>query len=366
MLASWSTHALAALARGEPAVLVTVCAAEGSTPRGPGTKMVVTAHDQHGTIGGGNLEFTAAAQARGLIERGGPGAFLFQDYPLGPLLQQCCGGYVRLLLERLDAASRPWLEAVEAAARAGEPTALISAIGPDRLDKYVLKAEAAADWPDLPVSDAIVAPMIGRRAVGLLDRQGAVLAGPGTRPTDCAFVVETLVRARPVLALFGAGHTGHAVARIVGTLGFDVTWIDDRAEAFPPVLADNVRTLATDDPASQVPAMPPGALYLVFTHSHRMDYEVTAAILKRGDARYCGLIGSKTKRARFERRFRDDGLGQDRIDRLTCPIGAGGPTGKAPEVIAIAVAAELLKVVEASAEAATGVAIDSGHRAHGR
>ena len=366
MLAPWCTHALAALAAGQPAVLVTVCAAEGSTPRGPGTKMVVTAHDQHGTIGGGNLEFTAAAQARGLIERGGQGGFLFQDYPLGPLLQQCCGGYVRLLLERLDEASRPWLEGIDAAARAGEPTALISAIGPDRLEKHVLKVGATADWSALPVPTAVVAPMIGRRAVVLLDGQGAVLAGPGTRPTDCAFVVETAVRARPVLVMFGAGHTGHAVARIVGTLGLDVTWIDDRADAFPAHPADNVRTLATDDPAGQVPAMPPGALYLVFTHSHQMDYEVTAAILKRGDARYCGLIGSKTKRARFVRRFRDDGLSQDRIDRLTCPIGTGGPKGKAPEVIAIAVAAELLQLLEASAEEAAGVLIESGHRAHGR
>ncbi|MCG8505585.1 MAG: XdhC family protein, partial [Sphingomonadales bacterium] len=70
--------------------------------------------------------------------------------------------------------------------------------------------------------------------------------------------------------------------------------------------------------------------------------------LARDDILYCGLIGSATKRARFEKRYREDGLAEDAIARLTCPIGAGGPRGKDPRVIAIAVAAELLTVVEDS------------------
>jgi xanthine dehydrogenase accessory factor len=67
-------------------------------------------------------------------------------------------------------------------------------------------------------------------------------------------------------------------------------------------------------------------------------------VLRRGDFRYLGLIGSASKRARFERRLRDGGIAQSDIDRLTCPIGVPGIPGKTPAEIAIGVAAQLLQV----------------------
>jgi xanthine dehydrogenase accessory factor len=95
-----------------------------------------------------------------------------------------------------------------------------------------------------------------------------------------------------------------------------------------------------------VAAMPPRSCYLVMTHSHAVDFDICDRILRRGDAAYCGLIGSLTKRSRFEKRFRAQGMQQHDIDRLVCPIGVDGITGKKPAEIAVAAAAEVLQSFE--------------------
>src|SRR5687768_8014461 len=98
-MADWIPHAREALQKG-PAALVTILAVEGSAPRGPGARMVVTKTGLAGSIGGGALEHQATAQARAILALA-PGSWRVQDYPLGPLLGQCCGGRVRLLVEHL-------------------------------------------------------------------------------------------------------------------------------------------------------------------------------------------------------------------------------------------------------------------------
>jgi xanthine dehydrogenase accessory factor len=94
--------------------------------------------------------------------------------------------------------------------------------------------------------------------------------------------------------------------------------------------------------------MPPSSYYLVMTHSHPLDFDICDRILRRGDAAYCGLIGSLTKRRRFEKRFRQQGLPQGAVEQLVCPIGVTGISGKKPTEIAIAVAAEILRLHEKS------------------
>ena len=89
-MADWIGAARAALAEG-PAALVTILATEGSAPRRPGARMVVTEGGLAGTIGGGRLEHLSAAQARAILGQA-PGSWRVQDYPLGPMLGQCCGG----------------------------------------------------------------------------------------------------------------------------------------------------------------------------------------------------------------------------------------------------------------------------------
>lgn len=148
------------------------------------------------------------------------------------------------------------------------------------------------------------------------------------------------------LYMFGAGHVGKAVMQAIHRLPFTVTWVDERADEFPSMLPKTARKITDRNPVRLVESASPDSLFLIFTHSHQLDYEITAAVLARGDARYCGLIGSKTKRARFESRLLKDGsVSEDALAGLTCPIGVEGIAGKEPEVIAAAVAAQLLQQI---------------------
>jgi xanthine dehydrogenase accessory factor len=153
----------------------------------------------------------------------------------------------------------------------------------------------------------------------------------------------------PLVLLFGAGHVGKALARALAPLPLRVRWIDGRADAFPDPAIPGPEVVVSDGLLDEVDAVPPGAAYLVLTHSHALDSMICAAALQRGDFAYLGLIGSRTKRAQFERGFRDLGIPQAQIDRLVCPIGGGRIRDKRPAVIAALVAAELL---EAFADAA--------------
>jgi xanthine dehydrogenase accessory factor len=152
------------------------------------------------------------------------------------------------------------------------------------------------------------------------------------------------------VVLFGAGHVGRALAGILGGLDCSVTWVDSREAEFPAEVPVNVAREATDVPEAEVDAAPAGSHYLVMTHSHALDFELTARILRRGDFAYFGLIGSLTKKRTFERRLLARGFAPESLARITCPIGIPGLGGKQPATIAIAVAAQLLELRERAAE----------------
>ncbi|MGC9270269.1 xanthine dehydrogenase accessory protein XdhC [Acidiphilium sp.] len=158
------------------------------------------------------------------------------------------------------------------------------------------------------------------------------------------------------LQLHGAGHVGRALVRVLAGLPCRIDWIDCRAAAFPPVTAGAalIRPVVTGRAADEVGAAPPGSLFLIMTHSHALDMAIAGAALRRGDARYVGLIGSATKRARFEHRWRCQGLSEAAMARLTCPIGIAGIAGKQPAVVALAVAAQLVQVAGCGGLAAAG------------
>jgi xanthine dehydrogenase accessory factor len=261
-----SQTARAWLAAGEAAVLVEVSDAQGSVPRGRGTRMLVSPRHAAGTIGGGHLELKAMAQAREMLASGDT-AVRSMHLPLGPALGQCCGGAVTLRLERLQT---------------GHLT----------------------EWP-----------------------AQAVLFH---------------------LQLYGAGHVGRAIARLLASLPVQVDWVDEREAEFPSTLGDaawpaHIRKCVGDGVEAEVRHAPPGAFYLVLTHQHDLDLRITETILRRGDFGFLGLIGSRTKKQKFIHRFEERGMPAALIDRITCPIGLPGIKGKAPEVIAIAVVAQLLR-----------------------
>lgn len=289
-MADWTRQAREALFEG-PAALVTIIATEGSAPRRAGARMIVTESGLAGTIGGGRLEHQAMAQARSILERA-PGSWRVQDYPLGPLLGQCCGGKVRLLVEHLECA-------------------------PDGEGPF-----------EVTLSDRVERKPLPGGSRGTMEARGPLPAA-GARFTE-PVESETI----PVL-LFGAGHVGLAVAERSAGLPLDIAWYDGRPEM---AVIPGVVLAGEDEMAARAAEAPNEAAVVIVTHDHGLDYRLTAAALG-GRARFVGLIGSKTKRARFLSRLAADGVDSA---RLTCPIGLPRITGREPEVIAIATLAQLL------------------------
>ena len=303
-MSDWLAH-LRGLDRRTPTAMIGVLATEGSAPRGPGTRMLVTADDTAGTIGGGNLEFQAIEQARAILSQP-PGAWRVQDFPLGPLLGQCCGGRVRLLVEHVDPRHLGWL------ADAAEGRTLVSRLAEGHVERMV--------------SEVFDAGSIGAR---------------GERPGLGTQFAERIGEYRRPLYLFGAGHVGQAIVRHAERLPLRLAWFDTR-----PLFGglDGV-TLVPDRGIEQCLAeAPEDAAVVILTHDHGLDYRLTQAALERAPLAFVGLIGSATKRARFLSRLAKDAVPAEAIDRLHCPIGLAGITGKEPDVIAIAVLAQLLQL----------------------
>jgi xanthine dehydrogenase accessory factor len=154
---------------------------------------------------------------------------------------------------------------------------------------------------------------------------------------------EPMAHPLGTLALFGAGHVGRALVRALDGTGVRIWWIDERTDALAPPLPGRATPVRTHDPTAYVAELPAGAQSLVMTHSHDRDYELMAALLRRSDLPAPGLIGSKTKWARFRKQLLADGIPEARVADVTCPIGLPGIPGKRPQEIAIAVAADLLQ-----------------------
>lgn len=215
----------------------------------------------------------------------------------------------------------------------------------------------------------------GHLELQAITRARSLLADPRTEPQDQAIALgpslgqccggALTLRSAPLdaatlaawpdepalftLQLYGAGHVGRAIVRLLETLPCAVQWIDERVAEFPAEpTAPHIERLCVEPVEAEVHQAPPGAFYLVLTHSHALDQAITEAILRRGDFGYLGLIGSATKRARFLERFRQQGIDEPALARLTCPIGVTGITGKRPELIAVAVVAQLLQGASAS------------------
>ena len=155
-------------------------------------------------------------------------------------------------------------------------------------------------------------------------------------------------QARPV-ALFGGGHVGAALVRVLSTLPFALTWIDSRDGVFPAQLPEGVVCEYSDPVQAAVRDVAPQSRVLIMSFSHAEDLDVLAACLLRqrehGDLPYIGLIGSKTKWATFRHRLEARGFTAEELAHVTSPIGVPGINGKEPEVIAVAVAAQLLQII---------------------
>lgn len=155
----------------------------------------------------------------------------------------------------------------------------------------------------------------------------------------------------PAVAIFGVGHVGLELARILARHDLDLHLIDSRREQLTEqrlaVLADAVARVHVHEtpllPEIVLGELPHGTHVLIMTHDHAEDAALCDAVLRHGEFGSIGLIGSATKWARFRHRLAEEG-GHDEttIDRITTPIGLPGVTGKEPATIAVSVAADLL------------------------
>jgi xanthine dehydrogenase accessory factor len=304
----------AAVARHGRVARVVVAEARGSAPREAGAAMLVWPEEQHGTIGGGALEWEAARRARAVLED--KAADVLAQMPLGPSLGQCCGGAVTLSIEAIDA---------------------------HRLEQI---AEAGAVWARPVGASAGIVPLAVERLVAQARRGTEV---PQAQLVE-GWMVEPLRAAAHALWLHGAGHVGRALVAVLAPLpDWRITWIDTAPGRFPEAVPEGVEVLVAADPARAVAHAPGDAHQLILTYSHALDLALCDAVLRRGFAS-AGLIGSTTKWARFRRRLAAMGHPEAQIGRIACPIGDPG-LGKHPQAIAIGAAADLMRAVAAEAPA---------------
>lgn len=159
---------------------------------------------------------------------------------------------------------------------------------------------------------------------------------------------EPMDQPQAQIALFGAGHVGRALAPLLASLPCKVRWIDSRESEFPEQVPAGVEKVVNDEVVDEVDALPSGSYFIVMTHNHQLDLELTAAILKRNDFAYFGLIGSRTKRVKFEHRLRERGFASETVQRMRCPMGLAEVKGKLPVEIAISIAGEIIATYNAT------------------
>ncbi|KGK43413.1 hypothetical protein LH51_00105 [Nitrincola sp. A-D6] len=247
----WSDALAECQRSGQPHVLVSVISTEGSVPRNPGSKMLVTDNALIDTLGGGNLEWHALEYARQLLSER-KNAQRLQKFPLAAVLGQCCGGNASLLFE-------------------------------------------------------------------------------------CFYHVSHS------LWLFGAGHVGQALSKILQDLPLRLHWVDSRPEQFPAQLATDIIKHHPTDPTEVFSQINTNDSLLIMTHSHDQDYRLCEAALTQQHQGFIGLIGSDTKAARFRHRLRHAGFSSGEIGRIGCPVGVTGLGGKRPMEVAVSIAARVIQ-----------------------
>ncbi len=244
-----------------PGVLVTVVSARGHAPRDAGAKLVVAADATWGTVGGGNLEETAVARARTMLDAAAEPQTMtvsLSDKARTEHGRQCCGGEVTLLLEPL--------------------------------------------------------PVV------------------------------------PAVAVFGVGHVGLELVRLLARHDLDLHLVDSRRDQLADerlaCLADAVASVHVHHapvPELVLGSVPAGTHVLVMTHDHAEDFAICDAALRCGHLESIGLIGSAAKWSRFRSGLLVEGHAPELVDRIACPIGDPALPGKEPAVVALSVAGALLR-----------------------
>jgi xanthine dehydrogenase accessory factor len=221
------------------------------------------------------------------------------------------------------------------------PDGLVGTIGGGALEYMVIARARQAMRDGLPpgAMDVPLGPEIGQCC------GGRVMVS--LRVIDTLDAERLIARLRlaeaslPHLYMFGAGHVGKALAHALAPLPLQLHVIDTRPDELHDLPA-GVDARAVPMPEAVVRSAPTGSAYVILTHDHALDFMIAAEALKRADSPYVGMVGSKTKRAKFASWYRGEGGREEDLRRLVLPIGAFGLVDKRPEVIAALAAAEIM------------------------
>ena len=275
----------------------------GSAPRDEGTTMLIWDSGQFGTIGGGELEYQVTRLAKKIIidNKGSR----IKKFSLGPDMGQCCGGAVELLIEILD-----------------ETKVKFISVDDGFFARPVFKNEKSLN-------------------VQALIKSYRNKSVPIKTSFKDGWLFEPVTKEKELIWIYGAGHVGTAIANILSKLSqFSVTCIDTSQDRYPDNFPKTVEKLITKNPAQIVQYAPSETHHLILTYSHTLDLEICHQLLQHNFAT-AGLIGSKTKWARFKKRLNELNYTFEQINRIICPIGEPS-FGKSPYEIAIGVASMLL------------------------
>jgi xanthine dehydrogenase accessory factor len=218
---------------------------------------------------------------------------------------------------------------------------LVGTIGGGALEYLVIARarQALCDGLEPGVLDVPLGPEIGQCCGGRVEVTLKVMT------PALAAALATRLRSNeatlPHVYLFGSGHVGKALARALAALPLSVHVVDTRPDELHD-LPPNIDALAVAMPEAVLRAAPSGSAFAILTHDHALDFMIAAEALRRPDAAYVGMVGSKTKRAKFQHWFLAEGGNRDALRRLVLPIGAFGLVDKRPEVIAALAAAEIM------------------------
>ena len=310
------------VAAGARAVLCSIIASSGSTPRGAGAKMAVFDDGSTvGTIGGGAVEFRATEIAQGFLcgEEAGQYHFDLSNHDKTDL-GMVCGGKVTVYFQPMGSESLPLLDAVCARLAAGGKAWLLT-----RLDAPAMGLYEDGELKFLSL-EGPVEPLLGPQSVLTPTVYSEPLTIPGT------------------VYVFGGGHVAQALVPLLHTVHFRTVIYDSRPHAVEaPAFAQAAKIyIGNYSRVLERVTITEEDYVVVMTPGHQSDREILAQVLKT-PARYIGCIGSRSKIAMTNKLLREQGFTDTDIARVWSPIGLpiGGET---PEEVALSIAAQLVAV----------------------
>lgn len=323
----------AALSAGEDAVLVTVVASSGSTPRGAGARMLVTRQGrQAGTIGGGAVEYRSEQLGKEILETRTSRMEHFRLHENEVQdLGMICGGDVDVWFHYLpagDVNARAVCQAVEDLYRKGEQSWLLSEMGGGASGALAVYGEKSGT-----VGAEIPMDVLGQ----LSSRATQIQAGART------FYCEQLCRAGRVY-IFGGGHVAQSLVPALAAVEFRCMVLEDRPDFARPELFPGVEEtrLIQNDNDAVYDGITEDDYICIMTRGHKGDLTVQAHALKT-PARYIGVIGSRRKKESVFARLRAMGYTDADLARITTPIGLN-IQAETPAEIAVSIAGQLIQV----------------------